>query len=112
MNDARVEGTRDGKRAALLSARWLCKYYGKGPSSLVVLNNLNLKVEEGELLAIVGASGVGKSTLLHLLGGLDRPTSGTVEIYGFDIFSESGVDLSRFRNEVVGFMFQFHHPFP
>lgn len=105
-------GATESERARLLSARNLHKDYGSGSARLMVLQNLSLDVEEEEMVAIVGASGAGKSTLLHLLGGLDRPTSGTVRFCGFDIFSEAGVDLPRFRNRVIGFMFQFHHLLP
>jgi lipoprotein-releasing system ATP-binding protein len=83
-----------------------------GPQELRVLDGIDFEIREGEMLAIVGASGVGKSTFLHILGGLDRPTSGKV-IYGdVDIFSLAAPELARFRNERVGFIFQFHHLLP
>ncbi len=81
-------------------------------SRLVVLRGVTLSVLEGEIIAIVGASGAGKSTLLHIIGTLDRPTSGTVLYEGTDVFSMSDVDLARFRNEKIGFVFRFHHLLP
>ncbi len=79
---------------------------------LRVLRGLNLSIQEGELLAIVGASGAGKSTLLHIIGTLDRPTSGSVRFDGVDVFGMSDEDLARFRNHQIGFVFQFHHLLP
>ncbi len=83
-----------------------------GPVALHVLNDIDLDIRTGEMLAIVGASGVGKSTLLHILGGLDRPTSGSVFYGSVDVFGLSSDRLARFRNEHVGFVFQFHHLLP
>ena len=83
-----------------------------GPVSLAVLDSIDLVIQKGEMLAIVGASGVGKSTLLHILGALDRPTSGTVLYGDLDIFAMDNDRLARFRNERVGFVFQFHHLLP
>jgi lipoprotein-releasing system ATP-binding protein len=77
-----------------------------------VFQDLCLEIAEGEMVAIVGPSGAGKSTLLHLLGGLDRPTAGTVKVGKFDIFKLGDVDLARFRNREIGFIFQFHHLLP
>lgn len=84
----------------------------KTPQSLQVLKGINLDIEKGELLCIVGASGVGKSTFLHILGTLDRPTNGTVEFEGEDLFRLTDQQLSDFRNRKVGFVFQFHHLLP
>ena len=81
-------------------------------ASIDVLKGITLEIPCGEMLAIVGASGVGKSTLLHLLGALDRPTSGTVEFNGERIFDQSDNQLAQFRNRNVGFVFQFHHLLP
>lgn len=80
--------------------------------SLRVLNNINLEIYESEIVSIVGASGAGKSTLLHLLGTLDKPTSGEVEFDGQNIFHLNGDKLAKFRNTKIGFIFQFHHLLP
>jgi lipoprotein-releasing system ATP-binding protein len=79
---------------------------------LPVLDGIDLDIGGGEMLAIVGASGVGKSTFLHMLGGLDRPSSGKVYYGDIDVFGLDNGRLSRFRNERVGFVFQFHHLLP
>src|SRR5882672_174101 len=90
----------------------LNKYYQVGTQRIHVLRDLSLGVEPGEMLAIVGASGVGKSTLLHALGGLDRVDSGTIRIRDIDLASMSDPALVEFRNRYVGFVFQFHHLLP
>jgi lipoprotein-releasing system ATP-binding protein len=95
-----------------LQARALAKTYRNAEVPVEVFNGLDLEVERGEMLAIVGPSGIGKSTLLHLLGGLDRPDSGTIEVEDRIISSMSNDELSRFRNRNVGFVFQFHHLLP
>jgi lipoprotein-releasing system ATP-binding protein len=96
----------------MLCAEHLTKVYESGRNRVVVFEDLELEVAEGEMVAVVGPSGAGKSTLLHLLGGLDRPTRGTVKLGEFDIFKLSDVDLARFRNREIGFVFQFHHLLP
>lgn len=83
-----------------------------GPEPLRVLNGIDLDIGRGEMLAIVGASGVGKSTFLHVVGGLERPTGGRVLYDGTDLGSLDADALARFRNERVGFVFQFHHLLP
>lgn len=77
-----------------------------------VLHEIDLRIAQRERIAIVGASGAGKTTLMHILGGLDRPTSGTVRCHGEDIFALKGAALDAFRNRTVGFVFQFHQLLP
>ena len=90
----------------------LSKSYAVGVNRLTVLKNLELSLERGEMVAIVGASGVGKSTLLHVLGGLDSPDAGSVRIDHVDLASLPDEALVAFRNQHVGFVFQFHHLLP
>ena len=90
----------------ILEARDLKKYYGKGDTLVKALDGVNLTVADGEFVAIVGISGSGKSTLLHMLGGLDRPTSGAVTVDGKDIFSLKDEALTIFRRRKIGFVFQ------
>jgi lipoprotein-releasing system ATP-binding protein len=90
----------------------LHKSYYDGESELPVLQGINLEVYTSEFLAVVGASGVGKSTLLHIIGTLDRPTAGNVLYDEQDVFTLSDTELSRFRNKEIGFVFQFHHLLP
>jgi lipoprotein-releasing system ATP-binding protein len=97
---------------ALIEARGVVKGYRTGAGYVPVLGGLELDVPEGEMLAIVGASGVGKSTLLHVLGTLDRPEAGTVRIAGDDVFALPEPALRAFRNRTLGFVFQFHHLLP
>jgi lipoprotein-releasing system ATP-binding protein len=96
----------------ILRTEGLTKTFESGKGRIVVFEGLDLEVTEGEMVAIVGPSGAGKSTLLHLLGGLDRPTAGTVKLAEFDIFKLADVDLARFRNREVGFVFQLHNLLP
>ena len=90
----------------ILETKDLKKYYGKGDTLVRALDGVDLAVEDGEFVAIVGTSGSGKSTLLHMLGGLDRPTSGTVTVDGKDIFSLKDEALTIFRRRKIGFVFQ------
>ena len=90
----------------ILETEDLKKYYGKGDTLVRALDGVDLAVEDGEFVAIVGTSGSGKSTLLHMLGGLDRPTSGTVTVGGKDIFSLKDEALTIFRRRKIGFVFQ------
>ena len=90
----------------ILKTEALTKIYGKGPGMVTALENAALSVEQGEFLAIVGTSGSGKSTLLHILGGLDRPTSGKVYVENKDIFSLKDEPLTIFRRRKIGFVFQ------
>jgi lipoprotein-releasing system ATP-binding protein len=96
----------------VLAARGLQKTYGLGAVAVPVLRGVDLDVGRGESIAIVGASGSGKSTLLHLLGGLDRPTAGTVSLLGKDIHRLDAAAQGRLRNEALGFVYQFHHLLP
>lgn len=96
-----------------LDVEGLVKEYDTGGGEpLTVLDDLNMTVASGEIVAVVGESGTGKSTLLHLLGALDRPTRGTVRFQGEDLFAKSDETLAAFRNRSVGFVFQFHHLLP
>ncbi|MEM1271431.1 MAG: ABC transporter ATP-binding protein [Bacteroidota bacterium] len=96
----------------MLHATGLTKQYPIAGGYLDVLNGVDLEIGKGEVVAVVGESGTGKSTLLHLLGALDRPTSGTVTFDGKDLFSLSDEQLADFRNQSIGFVFQFHHLLP
>lgn len=90
----------------------LCKLYGKGSTQVTALDHVSFTVEKGEFVAIVGASGSGKSTLLHLLGGVDRPTSGKVFIDGKDIYNFNDDKLAIFRRRQVGLIYQFYNLIP
>jgi len=101
------------ERKVVLRAEMLHKEYLMGKVlTLQVLKGVDMEVRQGEIVVIVGPSGSGKSTLLHLLGGLDRPTSGKIYVDGLDLNSLSEVELARFRNNSLGFIFQFHHLLP
>jgi lipoprotein-releasing system ATP-binding protein len=97
---------------SFVEARGLVKTYNVGQTTLTVLRDLDLAVDAGEMVGIVGASGVGKSTLLHLLGALDRTDRGTIAIDGTDLTTLADGDVVAFRNRRVGFVFQFHHLLP
>ena len=97
---------------SLVSVAGLNKSYSVGTQRIHVLRDLDLTVAPGEMLAIVGASGVGKSTLLHVLGGLDRADSGTIGVADTELASMSDAALVEFRNRHIGFVFQFHHLLP
>ena len=94
---------------ALVTIRGLRKSFRHGKTSIEVLRGIDLDVEDGEMISIVGASGVGKSTFLHVLGTLDVPTSGTIRFAERDVTRMRGRELARFRNQSIGFVFQFHH---
>lgn len=97
---------------AFIEATGLSKSYRMGGRIIRVLRDLDLAVEKGEMVAVVGASGVGKTTLLHLLGGLDRTDAGSIRIGETDLRALSDAELVGFRNRHVGFVFQFHHLLP
>jgi putative ABC transport system ATP-binding protein len=90
----------------------LCKSYGSGETKVEALKGINISINQGEFAAVVGPSGSGKSTLLHLLGGVDRPTSGKVIIDGQNIYKHNEKELSIFRRRKVGFIFQFYNLIP
>ncbi len=96
----------------ILRVENLTKIYGSGNNKVVALNNVSFSVEKGEFVSIVGASGSGKSTLLHLLGGVDRPTSGKVLINDTDIFKMNDDELAIFRRRQVGLIYQFYNLIP
>jgi lipoprotein-releasing system ATP-binding protein len=97
---------------AFLEARGLSKTYRNAEVPVGVFDRLTIEVERGEMLAVVGPSGIGKSTLLHLLGGLDRPDGGSIKIADRELTTMSNDELARWRNRAVGFVFQFHHLLP
>ena len=97
---------------SILKTVELKKYYGSSENEVHALNGVNFSVEEGEFVSIVGTSGSGKSTLLHMLGGLDRPTSGKVFVDGKDIFSLKDEELTIFRRRKIGFVFQSYNLVP
>ena len=102
--------TADGE--VVMHAQALTKRFHEGPLDVTVLRGVDLRVHRGQTLAIVGASGSGKSTLLHLMGGLDAPTSGRVNLLGQDLSRLSAAAQGRLRNRHLGFVYQFHHLLP
>lgn len=96
----------------ILKVEYLVKQYGKGDNAVLAVNDISFSVEQGEFVAIVGSSGSGKSTLLHLLGGVDRPTSGKVYIQGEDIYSLNSDKIAIFRRRQVGLIYQFYNLIP
>ena len=96
----------------ILACEAVCKNYYDGQLNVQGMDNLTLQVDKGQSIGIVGASGSGKSTLLHILGGLDKPTSGRVSLMGQDLSQLSQKQLSGLRNQYLGFVYQFHHLLP
>ena len=97
---------------SLIEVENLTKIYGNGPTAVTALNNVSLKVEAGEFVAVMGPSGCGKSTFLHLLGGLDRPTSGRIVIDNLPLDGQSDKNLTELRRRKIGFVFQFYNLIP
>ena len=96
----------------ILEVNDLCKNYGKGTTLVKALDNVSFSVEEGDFVAIVGSSGSGKSTLLHILGAVDKPTSGKVIVGGVDVFKQKDDALAVFRRRKVGLIYQFYNLIP
>ena len=101
-----------GETMEILNVKKLSKKYGKGENEFLALNNVSFKVQKGEFIVIVGKSGSGKSTLLHLLGGLDKPSSGSVFINNQDIYKMSDKNLTVFRRKYIGIIYQFYNLIP
>lgn len=100
------------KTEPLFVAQKISKHFDSGEQRVKILKEINLTLHAGEMVAIVGASGTGKTTLLHLFGGLARPDSGTMHCAGVDLDNKNDNELARFRNNTIGFVFQFHHLLP
>lgn len=96
----------------ILKVEGLCKTYGKGENAVYALDNVSFTVNKGEFVAIIGPSGSGKSTLLHILGGVDKPTSGKVWMNGIDVYSQNEEQLAIFRRRQVGLIYQFYNLIP
>jgi lipoprotein-releasing system ATP-binding protein len=113
MSENALVDARDGKGAlAVLSCAGVCKSYWQGRQEVPVLNHVDLAIYPGEQVAVMGASGTGKSTLLHVLGGLDQPDAGEVRVAGESIWALSDLARGRLRNQSLGFVYQFHHLLP
>ena len=101
-----------GKVMEIIKVENLCKTYGAGNNEVKALDNVSFSVEKGEFLAIIGPSGSGKSTLLHILGGVDKPTSGKVYMNGQDVYAQNEEELAVFRRRQVGLIYQFYNLIP
>lgn len=102
----------EGRKVEILRIEHLSKVYGKGETAVKALNNVSLTINRGEFVAIVGPSGSGKSTLMHLMGGVDRPTSGKVFVDGTDIYALDETQLAIFRRRQIGLIYQFYNLLP
>lgn len=111
-NGSRIHTGVGNNESLVLETRGLTKIFSQGTQRLEVLRNVDLSVRRGERIAIVGSSGVGKSTLLHLLGGLDVPSAGEVSVAGKNLTRMKDAARSRLRNRLLGFVYQFHHLLP
>ena len=111
MSESKVVET-EAEKAPLVRIENVSKQYQTGDGTLSVLKDLDWEIRSGERIAIVGQSGVGKSTFLHILGTLDHPTSGTVYFDGEDVFAKDNLGMAQLRNQFIGFVFQFHHLLP
>jgi putative ABC transport system ATP-binding protein len=111
LSDERVLA-QDGAAAAVVAARDLTRRYGQGDTAVEALRGVSLDIAPGRLTAVMGPSGSGKSTLMHILAGLDKPTSGTVEIAGQEITKLNDTQLTRLRRDHIGFVFQFFNLLP
>ncbi|MCK0105390.1 lipoprotein-releasing ABC transporter ATP-binding protein LolD [Marinobacter sp. S0848L] len=109
MSDATMTNTAT---PLVIDCRQVTRTYSEGPEKLTIFSDISLEVSAGETVAIVGSSGAGKTTLLNLLGGLDKPSSGKIEICGENIHGMSEAGRARFRNRHLGFVYQFHHLLP
>jgi len=109
---AKGQSSHPSDSGALVCARNLVKCFRNGGVGIDVLKDVDFDLLSAETVAIVGASGIGKSTLLHILGTLDRPDSGSLLFQGDDVFNYDDATLAKFRNEAIGFVFQFHHLLP
>ena len=110
---SQIQGdSRHPASSHLLSAVGISKSFSNSKTPINVLNKLDIILNRRDTLAVVGASGIGKSTLLHILGTLDRPDSGALLVQGEDVFQYDDMRLARFRNQTMGFVFQFHHLLP
>jgi len=105
-------GAPQAAGAPVIELEGLCKHFDAGEQRIDVLSGIDLELYRGDRVAIVGQSGVGKSTLLHILGTLDHPSSGTVRFGGEDVFDRTSESLAELRNRYLGFVFQFHHLLP
>ncbi len=100
------------KKEPLFVAKNIRKHFSSGDQRVDILKDINLSIDPGEMVAIIGASGTGKTTLLHLFGGLASPDSGSIFIDGVNLAGKNDNDMARFRNSTIGFVFQFHHLLP
>ena len=112
MSEAKGQKKKVGKNMEILRVENLNKTYGKGENQVKAVDNISFSVQKGEFVAIIGASGSGKSTLLHLIGGVDRPTSGRVFIDGKDIYTLNDDNLAIFRRRQIGLIYQFYNLIP